>query len=81
MIRDTKIVHALLGNDTPPWTVAFARGLLEAVLTGGIAFFTIWSQTDDVRLLITAGMVPFLSVLSLRFAAEGLVDSGKGSKE
>ena len=80
MIRNTRVVHALLGNDTAPWTVAFARGLLEAVLTGGIAFFGIWSQTDDIRLLITAGMVPFLSTLLLRFAAEGLVDSGKDGK-
>ena len=78
IIRNTRVVHALLGNDTAPWTVAFARGLLEAVLTGGIAFFGIWSQTDDIRLLITAGMVPFLSVLSLRFAAEGLVAAGMG---
>ena len=77
MIRETKIAHALLGNDTAPWIVAFARGLLGALLTGGISFFGIWSQTDDIRLLVTSFMVPFMSYLSLRFGLEGAVDRNK----
>lgn len=78
-MRDSKVVHALLGNDTPPWVVAFARGLISALLTGGIAFFGTWAQTDDIRLLITAGMVPFLTTLMLRWGLEGGVDSRRGS--
>lgn len=77
MIRDSRVMHALLGNDTPPWTVAFARGLLEAVLTGALAFFGVWSQTEEPKALIAAGMVPFLSILLFRWVAEGAVDRNK----
>ena len=69
--------HALIGNDTPPWIVAASRGFLTALLAGAANFFMVWSQTDDVKLLITTPSGVFLSVLTLRWAAEGIIDTWK----
>ncbi len=74
------IRHAWYGNDAPPWVVAGVRALVGALITGGLSFFTIWTQTDEVRVLITAFMVPFLTVLGGRFGVEGAVDAHKKRK-
>ena len=76
-MKDNIIVHALVGNDVSPWMVAAARGLLAAVIAGATGFFATWAQTDEVKLLVTAGFTPFLTVLTLRFLAEGVIDAGK----
>ena len=73
--------HAWYGNDAPPWVVAGVRALVGALITGLLSFFTIWTQTDDVRVLITAFMVPFLTVLGGRFGVEGAVDARKERKK
>ncbi|KKL81368.1 hypothetical protein LCGC14_1995460 [marine sediment metagenome] len=72
--------HWIVGNDTPPWIVAAARGLLTALLAAATNFFMVWSQTDDVKLLISGPSGVFLSVLTLRLAAEGIIDSWKNGK-
>lgn len=71
------LYHAIIGNDTPVVVVAAARGFLLAAITAGITFFNTWAQTDDLKLLISAPSVVFLTVLSGRWAAEGLIDSWK----
>ena len=69
--------HALVGNDTPPWIVAGARGLLEAFLYAGVAFFGIFTQSDDVKLLISTPGGVFLSTLIVRWGVEGIIDTRK----
>lgn len=59
------------------WKVAFIRGLGSAVVTGAMGFLAVWSTTDSAKTLVIAGMVPFLSTLSIRFALEGAIDSRK----
>lgn len=64
-----------------PWQVAAGRALLSAAIAGGLAFLAVWSQTDDVKTLVTAGLVPFLSVLSTRLGLEGYVDTQRGKQK
>ena len=58
-----------------PWKVAAARTVLSAVIVGGLGFLAVWSQTDDVKVLITAGLTPALTTLAMRLGLEGIVDS------
>lgn len=68
------LYHALVGNDTPPWVVAGARGLLEAGLVAGAIFLMGWEADDSAREMIRSAGVPFLLVLGLRWFGEGFVD-------
>ena len=72
--------HYLVGNDRPPWAISLARGVVSALITGGIGFLGVWSQTDEVKVLIIAGALPFLTTLSLRFGIEGTVDTRKNGR-
>ena len=56
------------------WQIAAARGVLAAALAGGLAFLAVWSQTEDVRTLVIAGLTPALTVLGTRFLGEGWID-------
>ena len=69
--------HAIVGNDTPPWIVAAARGLLTAALAGATSFFVVWSQTEDVKMMISVPATAFLTVLTSRWIAEGIIDTWK----
>lgn len=60
------------------WQVAAARGILAAVLSGGLAFLAVFSQTDDVKTLLIAGLTPALTTLGVRFLGEGWLDSRAG---
>ena len=60
-----------------PWQVAAARAVLSAVIVGGLGFLATWSQTDNVKLLVTAGLTPALTTLMMRLGLEGMVDSRK----
>ena len=71
--------HLYVGNDRPPWAVALTRAIVGAVIIGGLGFLAVWQATDDVKVLITAGVTPALTHLALRFGLEGFVDSGKRS--
>ncbi len=73
--------HVWVGNDAPAWLTAAARALLGATTTAGLAFFNTWAQTDDVRLLVTSFMVPFLLILGGRGVVEGAVDVRKARKK
>jgi len=64
-------------KDGSPWEVAAARALLTASLVGGLGFLAVWSQTDDTRTLIAAGLTPALTTLVTRLGVEGSVDSRK----
>jgi hypothetical protein len=71
------LYHALVGNDAHPALVAFARGMLEAVIVGALAFLAMWSETNDAKILAIAGLTPFLLVLLARFVSEGALDTWK----
>ena len=71
------IWHSYVGNDTKPWVVALMRAVVGAALLGASGFLTMWSQTDEVKLLIIAGLTPAVGLLILRFGVEGIVDTGK----
>ncbi len=71
------IWHAYVGNDTAPWIVALARALLSGIVVGVLAFLAVWPETDDVRVLVSAGLTPGLTVFAIRFGLEGVIDTGK----
>ena len=71
--------HLYIGNDRAPWAVALTRAIVGAALLGTMGFLTMWSQTDDVKLLIIAGFTPGIGHLLLRFGIEGVIDTGKRS--
>ncbi len=73
------IRHYVVGNDRPPWAISLVRGFISALITGGIGFLGVWSQTDEVKVLVIAGALPFLTTLSLRFGLEGTIDTRKGN--
>jgi hypothetical protein len=76
VIRDL-LYHALVGNDTHPVLVATARALVGAALTGAISFFGIWQTTDEVKVLVTAGVLPFLTYIAARIGVEVPIDIWK----
>lgn len=72
--------HALLGNDAHPAVTAVARALVGAALTGALAFLVAWENTDDVQVLIRAGLTPFILYLMVRGGVEGVVDVQKARR-
>jgi len=56
------------GLHTPPWVVGLVRGLMEAVLMGGLVAAAIWVSEDE-RMI---GLVP-VALLVIRWL-EGIVD-------
>ncbi len=75
------IYHVLVGNDTHPMFVAAARSLLGASIVGGISFFGVWQSTDEAKVLITSGVLPFLTYLAARLGIEGTLDTWKANKK
>jgi hypothetical protein len=74
--------HWIVGNDVPPWCVAAARGLLGAVVVGGIAFFNAWAQTDDIAdpfVIRTTGLA-VLAWIGVRAGIEGVIDTRKNGR-
>lgn len=71
------LYHLYVGNDRPPWAVALTRAFVGAAIIGGLGFLAVWQATDDVKVLVTAGVTPALTHLALRFGLEGIVDTGK----
>ena len=72
--------HILIGNDAPAWATAAARALVGALITGGLSFFAMWSQTDELKQLVIAFATPALGYLGVRFGIEGAVDTRKERK-
>lgn len=63
---------------TPEMKQALVRGLFHAGLVGAMSFLTIWTDpTISMRGLITAALVPAITVLGTRFIGEGWYDSAK----
>jgi hypothetical protein len=60
---------------SPEFRVALVRGILHALLAGGLAFLGVWSQTDDLKTLSIAFATPALTVLGTRFLGEGWRDT------
>ncbi len=71
------LYHAIVGNDAPPWVTATARGILGAVVVGGLAFFNAWAQTDDVGFLIRTTGIAVLGWIGMRAGIEGMIDTAK----
>lgn len=72
--------YAYVGNDTKPWIVALARALLSGVVVGTLAFLAVWPETDNIRVLVSAGLTPGLTVFAIRFGLEGVIDTGKSKR-
>ena len=72
--------HAIVGNDTSPRLVAFARGTLIAVVVGASAAIAAWSQTDVAKEIAIPGLTVFLTTFSLRALGEGALDTWKENK-
>ena len=69
--------HLYVGNGRPPWAVALTRAIVGAALIGAAAFLAMWSQTDEVNVLVIAGLTPAIGHLLYRFGVEGVIDQGK----
>ena len=55
---------------------ALARGIFHAVLVSAVSFLTLWVDPSmSTRALITASLVPGLTVLGTRFIGEGWFDT------
>ena len=63
------------------YLVAGIRALITATVTGGLAFLAVWSATDEVKVLVIAGLTPFLTVLGARLGVEGTLDSRRYNQE
>ena len=61
------------------WKTAALRALIGATLIGATAFLSVWSQTDDVKLLVTATVTPMLSYIGVRLGIEGYVDNKRAA--
>ena len=59
------------------WKIAAFRAVLTATVLGVLGALSIWSQTNELKLIAIAGLTPFFSTLALRLGAEGYVDSRK----
>ncbi len=73
--------HSIVGNDTHPVIVAATRAIIGGVITGAISFFGIWQATDETKVLITAGVLPFLTYIGARFGLEGPIDNWKAGRD
>ncbi len=73
----TAVWHLVLGNDTPPQLVALARSIMGGLALGILGFLAMWSQTDEVKLLIIAGGQPFVTFILWRLGFEGIIDVRK----
>lgn len=74
------LYHKFVGNDEHPLIVAACRALAGAMIVGGTGFLGVWQSTDDVKILISAGVGPFLSYLGVRLGVEGALDSWKSGR-
>ena len=75
------LIHTWTGNDTHALLTAGLRGLVGAVITGALGFLAVWQTTDETKVLITAGLVPFLTYLATRLGLEGVPDAMRQSAE
>lgn len=62
------------------WATATLRAIASAVIVGALGFLSVWASTDDIKTLVTAGLVPALTVLGTRLGIEGLIDARKVEK-
>ena len=74
------LYHAIVGNDTSPRLVAFARGTLLAVVAGGAAAVGAWSNTDVAKEIAIPGLLAFFAVFGGRALGEGALDTWKANK-
>lgn len=75
------IRHVIVGNDTHPAIVAAARAFIGAFIFGALGFLAMWANTDEVKVLVIAGLTPFLTNLALRLGLEGVLDTWKNGKQ
>lgn len=79
------VYHSFVGNDAHPILVAATRAVVGAFIAGALGFLGAWMNTDEVKALVSAGLIPFFTFLGWRLGVEGLIDvrkrSDPGSKE
>lgn len=59
------------------WKVATIRAVAGALVLGSISAVAMWSATNDLGLIVRAGLTPALLYLAARLGIEGYVDSKK----
>lgn len=64
-----------------PLSTAFVRSILQAAVTGGLTFFTMWGQSDDWKLILSATGVAAFTILAGRFGVEGSYDNRQALKQ
>ena len=57
--------------------MALTRAIVVASLIGAAEFLAMWSQTDEVKVLVIASLTPFIGHILLRFGIEGVIDTVK----
>ena len=80
MIRDSRVVHALLGNDTPPTVTGLTRGIVAAGLTGIVQAVIVFLPIPDAQKIeLMAALAPtviFLSYLLFGFLDQRMKGNG-----
>lgn len=61
--------------------IALYRGLVSALITGGIVFLSTWSTTTDVRTLVIATGTAILTPFAARAGVEGYIDSAAAKRK
>ena len=59
------------------WQIAALRAVITALVVGSIAALTVWQTTDDVKAVVTTGLLSGLTVIAARLGVEGTIDRPK----
>lgn len=59
------------------WQIAALRAVVTAAVVGSIAALTVWQSTDDVKAVVTTGLISGLSIIAARLGVEGYIDRPK----
>lgn len=68
---------------SPEFTIALIRALVGGILTAGATFLTTWGVADvdpNSKVVIVATCTTFVGYITLRFGAEGWIDTAASSK-
>lgn len=62
-----------------PLRIAAFRAGVQAFVTGGLTFFTLWGQTGDWKLIISGTGIAIFTILAGRFGVEGVTDQKRAN--
>lgn len=61
------------------YVVAATRGFVIGAFVGALGFLQAWAQTDEIKLLVSSGLVPAITTW-LGFLGYGAVDARRAGK-